>query len=405
MPKVNTDILTWAREEARLSIVEAAQKLGIAEAYGKSPEERLIELESESGTAIPSRAMLKKMSKLYRRPLLTFYLSKPPGKSNKGQDFRTLPDAIDPRDDLLVSTLIRDVMARQDLLRAALEEEDEATILPYVGSASVEDGVVKVAEEIKGTLGFHLEDFRNQRSTQEAFAFLRRLVESAGVFVLLIGDLGSWHTEIDSKVFRGFALADPATPFVIINTYDSYAAWSFTLLHELTHIWLGQTGISDKKAGNPIEKFCNDVASHLLLPVRELMQISIDKSTVRDEAALKIAEFSKPRNVSRSMVAYKLYRLNRIEHVTWHSLSELYSSQWIENRRHIKEQRRLEQEKQKGPSSHVIRKYRLGDRLPTLVNRMMMTGALSTAKAAKVLGVKPMSVYKLTSFADTSLSF
>ena len=69
------------------------------------------------------------------------------------------------------------------------------------------------------------------------------------------------------------------------------------------------------------------------------------------------------------------------------------------------EQRRLEQEKQKGPSSHVIRKYRLGDRLPTLVNRMMMTGALSTAKAAKVLGVKPMSVYKLTSFADTSLSF
>lgn len=406
MPKVNADILTWTREEAGLSIVDAAQKLRIVEAYGKSPEERLVEL--ESGTKIPSRTMLKNMSKLYRRPLLTFYLSDPPEKSSKGHDFRTLPDAIDPRDDLLVNTLVRDVMARQDLLRAALEEEDEAVTLPYVGSAKVENGVAKVADNIRRILDFHLTDFRNQTSAKEAFAFLRRLVESAGVFVLLIGDLGSWHTEIDSTIFRGFALADPVTPFIIINTNDSYAAWSFTLIHELTHIWLGQTGISDKRAGNPIEKFCNDVASHLLLPVEELLQINIDKRTEVNEAARKIEKFSEPRNVSRAMVAYKLFRLDRIESKTWRSLSIRYSREWADNRTRIREQRRLERENQTdsdGPNYHIVRKYRLGDRLLTLVNRMMITGTLSTAKAAKVLGVKPISVYKLTSLADMSLGF
>jgi Zn-dependent peptidase ImmA (M78 family) len=89
----------------------------------------------------------------------------------------------------------------------------------------------------------NLSDFRSQSSAEEAFSFLRSRAEEVGVFVLLKGDLGSHHTAIDLQTFRGFALADPVAPFVVINDQDSKSAWSFTLIHELAHLWLGQTGV------------------------------------------------------------------------------------------------------------------------------------------------------------------
>jgi hypothetical protein len=57
------------------------------------------------------------------------------------------------------------------------------------------------------------------------------------VFVLLVGDLGSHHSPLSQEVFRGFALADKRVPFIVINDQDAKTARSFTLIHELTHIF------------------------------------------------------------------------------------------------------------------------------------------------------------------------
>ena len=81
-------------------------------------------------------------------------------------------------------------------------------------------------------------EYYAQPNAEDAFRLLRSRTEDAGVFVLLKGDLGSHHTAIDVEVFRGLAIADDVAPFVVINDNDSRAAWSFTLLHELTHLLL-----------------------------------------------------------------------------------------------------------------------------------------------------------------------
>ncbi len=100
---------------------------------------------------------------------------------------------------------------------------------------------------------------------------LARTCQAAGIFVLLIGNLGSHHTALDVELFRGFALSDKVAPFVVIaNDQDSEQAWSFTLLHELAHIWLGQTGVSSGRPTSAIETFCNDVAGRVLLPSDEI---------------------------------------------------------------------------------------------------------------------------------------
>jgi transcriptional regulator with XRE-family HTH domain len=106
MPKVNPQILIWARETAGLSRDEAARKL----MTGPKAIERLTAL--EAGEFEPTRPMLLKMAEKYRRPLIAFYLAKPPQPSRKGRDFRTLVDAPRPGEQALLDALLRNVHVR-----------------------------------------------------------------------------------------------------------------------------------------------------------------------------------------------------------------------------------------------------------------------------------------------------
>ena len=86
VPQLNPAILSWARETAGLTPEAAVTKLGLGDARGVEAIDRLAAL--ESGEAVPTRAMLSKMARQYRRPLVTFYLARPPRRSDWGKDFR-----------------------------------------------------------------------------------------------------------------------------------------------------------------------------------------------------------------------------------------------------------------------------------------------------------------------------
>lgn len=388
--QVNPEVLRWARETAGLSMDQAAKKLQLQHARGVSPSGRLDAL--EKGIEHPSRSLLLRMSKQYRRPLLTFYLEKPPIKGDRGEDFRRLPEDYTEAEDALVDALIRDIRARQSIVRAAIEDEEEAISLPFIGSMKVEDGVARVSASIRESIGFDLQVFRAQRTVADAFAYLRSRAEVAGIFILILGDLGSHHTKINVEVFRGFTLADAVAPFVIVNDQDARAAWSFTLFHELAHLWLGRTGVSGAIVETDLERFCNDVAGALLLPVAELDTLDVSDFTEFEKTIERISNFASDRNVSRSMVAYKLFRVGKISYDTWNALRLEFRQQWIEHRA---EQRKRAQEEEGGPSYYVVRRYRAGDALISLVSRMMASGTLTSTKAGKVLGVKPRNVYEL----------
>jgi Zn-dependent peptidase ImmA (M78 family) len=271
-----------------------------------------------------------------------------------------------------------------------LLDEDEAKPLSFVSSMKVTNGIEDVVRDIQRTLRFTVQEFRAQSNADQAFALLRSRAESVGVFVLLIGNLGSHHTAVDSEAFRGFALADPIAPFVVINDQDAHSAWSFTLVHELAHIWIGASGISGKFSDQRIEKFCNDVASHFLLPTSELGLIGVDLETGFDEAARSITEFARPRHLSSSMVAYRLLREGRITNALWQSLSAHFVFQWRRTREAQKERAG-----DSGPSYYVVRRHRLGHALLEFVSRGINEGTLTPTKAGRILGVKPRSVAPL----------
>ena len=395
MPTVNPDILKWARETAGLTLEDAAAKLDIGEARGVPGVTRLAAY--EAGEREPSRPLLVRMAKQYRRPLLTFYMSKAPRLGERGQDFRTLPPEHSAAQDALVDALIRDVRARQQMVRAALEDEEETVRLPFVASMTMRQGVDAVLQSIQQTLDLDLEQYRGRHSGDRGpggFAYLREQAEKVGIYVLLIGNLGSHHTSLDVEVFRGFALADDVAPFIVINDQDAVTAWAFTLLHELCHIWLGATGVSGATAGTAVEQFCNDVAGRFFLPANEVDGLRDLRDAKFDAVVARINDFAEVRHISRSMVAYKLYREGIIERDLWSRLTALYRSHWRGAR---EAQRERNRDHEGGPNYYVVKRHRLGEALVSLARRMLAEGAMSPSKAGKVLGVKPSNVYGLVS--------
>lgn len=398
MPRVNPQILAWARETAGLPMDDAARKIGFRDTRARTALDRLQAL--ETGMEVPSRAVLLKMAKQYRRPLLAFYLAEPPARGDRGQDFRTLPDALDPNIDALVDALIRDVRARQQMVRSALEDDDVAP-LPFIGSRATRDGVNAVADDIKRAIGFDLAEFRRHRNPEAAFSALRESTERLGIFVLLIGNLGSHHSALEPEIFRGFALADPIAPFVVVNDQDAKAAWSFTLLHEVAHLWLGETGVSGGRPAEGIERFCNEIASQILLPAESIH--ADDWREIGDdfeELVSTISKFARPLNLSYSMVAYRLFRAGVIDVGLWERCRVHFREMWRRQRSNARDQAR--ENDASGPSYYVVRRHRLGNALIGFVRQQMDDGELSPTKAAKILGVKPRSVTPLVRGSDQS---
>lgn len=130
----------------------------------------------------------------------------------RGEDFRTLPAEFAKRDAALVDTLLREVRARQEMVRAVLDTEDEATPLDFVASFDQSQGAEALASAIRTRLAFDLQTFRHGRGrgTPKGFAYLREGAEAAGIFVLLIGNLGSHHSTLNVELFRASPLPIPS---------------------------------------------------------------------------------------------------------------------------------------------------------------------------------------------------
>ena len=397
---INPAILLWARQTAGLELKEAADRLGfINPTDAQSPAERLLAF--ERGERMPTRNQLLKIAAVYRRPILAFYMKQPPEKGDRGEDFRQTAGSVSRRENSLLDALLRDIRARQQMVKSLLEDEDEHRALPYVGSAGIDQRAEVVAASIAATLQFDHQRRDARRGGADAlFKTLRGRAESAGVFVLLVGDLGSHHTALGVEVFRGFAISDRTAPFVVINDQDARSARSFTLIHELAHIWLDQSGVSGapspdtpRSLQDRIERFCNDVAGEFLLPSDALGTMpEWPDAGNKQSAADFIRTLADDWSISEPMVAYRLNRTGHVDTAIYRELMADYTARWQRLR---KRQRERYRDSEGGPNPHVVKRSKLGNALLDVVRRTMRDNTLTHTKAAKLLGVKPGSVESL----------
>lgn len=390
--QINPRILSWARETAGLSLEEAAGKLGLSSTAKANAAEKLAQV--ERGERPVSRGLLEKAATAYRRPLVTFYLPQPPTRAERGEDFRTVTGPR-PREDAMLDALVRDVRTRQQLLREAILDDEDTKPLPLVASSRMGEGAQTVAERIRQALGVTTAQQRGAKDASALFALLRRAAERAGIYVLLLGDLGSHHSDLGEEVFRGIALADEIAPFVVINDNDATTARSFSLLHELAHIWIGASGVSGPLNGSSrhaVERFCNEVAGTFLLPPEAVQMLAPARGANFELALSLTGDVARIWNVSQGVVAYRLLQNGWITEAVATRLFETFADRWRAQKQREKE---LREPSEGGPDYYRVRRARLGTGLLDTVRRALQGEVLTHTKAARILGVAPTSVDKL----------
>ena len=138
--------------------------------------------------------------------------------------------------------------------------------------------------------------------------------------------------------FRGFVLADRRVPFIVINDQDAKTARSFTLIHELVHIYLWESAISGAPAhaersgtAAKVEQFCNEAASYVLLPASfQTARPAALQSFDAAAAQLYITQTARTWAVSEPLVAFRLRRLGWISPTLYQQLSNAHAQRWID---------------------------------------------------------------------------
>ncbi|MBX3347561.1 MAG: ImmA/IrrE family metallo-endopeptidase [Nitrospira sp.] len=276
---VQPQLLRWARERAGLAHVDLERKFPHLADW-------------EHGTAQPTLKQLEAFAKTTHAPIGYLFLPEPPVETVPIPDFRTPGNTRigRPSPDLLDTLYV--CQQRQEWFRNYARSMGEQP-LAFVGSVRVEDDVVSTAARIRRELGFDVEA-RRQMSTWEAA--LRHFLEQADTTGILVMCNGVVHNNnyrhLDPDEFRGFALADPLAPLIFINGADTKAAQMFTLAHELAHIWLGQSGVSDAQPSTvpaeQVERWCNQLAAELLVPM-ELMRVEYDPDADVTDEVVRLA--------------------------------------------------------------------------------------------------------------------
>ncbi len=228
------------------------------------------------GTARPTMKQLQKFAAVTYTPMGYLFLAAPPTETVPLPDLRTVKDDRLTRPSANLIATIHICQQRQEWYRQhqLLSGHDP---LSFVGSLNTTVPTPEAAQKIRNALNFTAEDRTQLQTWEEATRHLTAAIDAIGVLVMVSGIVGNnTHRLLDPEEFRGFAMADDIAPLIFINGADAKSAQMFTMAHELAHIWLGESAVSDvsvvEKTTHKVESWCNEVAAEFLVPWEELKE-------------------------------------------------------------------------------------------------------------------------------------
>lgn len=302
---INPEIFNWARARAQMSEEDLSRTLGVR-------LEKVIAW--AEGSKQPTFNQAQKLAGKLHIPFAFFFLPNPPRDELPLPDLRTVGNQGVEGGSVNLKDTIDSVMRRQEWYKEYLNDQG-ADRLTFIGTATLNDSPSDVAADIKRNL--QLDNLNPRGMSWEEYQ--RKIVtaaENAGILVMRSGIVeNNTHRPLSITEFRGFAISDPLAPVVFINLRDAPAARLFTLIHEIAHLWLGQSGISSAKPNERRreEQFCNAVAGEFLAPAQEM------RALWRNEAELEDNVTSLARNfhVSKYVIIRRALDLGLVSYETY----------------------------------------------------------------------------------------
>lgn len=259
---INSDIINWAITRAGNNLEEFYQKNPSVEDWIK-------------GNKKPTIKQLEDFTHKVHVPFGYMFLNKPPKEDIPIPFFRAGKSKND-KVSLNVYHTIQIIGERQNWLTNYLKES-EYPDLEYVGKYNERSNYFEIVKDIRDSLKLPSNWASKMGTWEEALDYLTLQIEEIGIIVNFNGIVGNnTRRKIPVEECRGFVLVNKKAPILFINSADAKAAQMFTLIHELAHIWLGESAGFDNQqmlpADDPVEKLCDQVAAEFLVPELFLME-------------------------------------------------------------------------------------------------------------------------------------
>lgn len=380
---ITAKVFKWARESAKMAEEIAAMKITV-------PVEKLREW--EEGESFPTIRQAQKLAKAYKRPFALFFLPDIPNDFQPLQDFR-----ITGSKELSTSSIfiIREIQQKQAWISEVNEENNE-NIVPFVGRFSLNDSPITVANDILKTLNINPLNYKTNNPILEWID----KAESNGIFISRTSFIHS-RLKLDSNEIQGFAIADNYAPFVFVNSDDWNAPQLFTLIHELAHIWISETGISNEiepslkntEGYNQVELFCNEVAANALIPVEFIENLNQKafanaKEVFKNAKRIGVSSFALlVRALNLNIITLNSYKKLKVE-------ADFEFSEFLK-REAEKKARQKQKEKSGGPNYFLLQLNRNSRLFTQTVLDAFRGGYIEPTQASNLLNVKVNKFPKL----------
>lgn len=339
-----------------------------------------------AGESAPTLKQLEEFAHKTHTPIGFLFLDAPPVEPVPIPDFRTVGDRPVGGGDVVSADLLDVVytcQARQEWYRDHQLLNGE-TRLSFLDSATTATPTEQAAAEMANLFVWNAEARARCRTWDDALSRLRENAEAVGVLVMISGIVGSdTHRKLDPDEFRGFALADAFAPVVFVNGADGKAAQVFTLAHELAHLWLGATGLSDLEPvsvrDNTVERWCNRVAAELLVPMEEFRDLIGARADVRSQLQSLAGHF----RVSTQVVLGQFREAGRL---TW---DEYLHEMEVERARIAA----VVADRGSGGNYYNTKPVQIGKRFARALVASALEGQTSYTEAFRLLGLKKASTF------------
>ena len=366
---VRPQLLRWARERAGLPVAELLQRF---------PKY----LQWESGETRPTYNQLRNFAKATHTALGFLLLAEPPNEPFPIPDFRTAGTKPLARPSVNLRDVVYLCERRQEWFREyALAEGLEP--VPLVGSASLDQSIETTAARTRTSLAVDLADRATMPTWTEALSQFRKNLEAQGVLVMVSGIVGNnTHRPLDPREFRGFALVDEFAPLVFVNGADTKAAQMFTLAHELAHVCLGRSALSNTEPSstpfNDVEAWCNKFAAELLVPIAILREEYRIEAQLRDELNRLARRFK----VSTLVILRRIFDLGHLEKDRFQTA---YEEELARLKRHLPSS---------GGNFYATQTSRVGERFARALVTSTLEGQTLYRDAFRLLGFKRASTFE-----------
>lgn len=365
--RINPDILSWARERAQLSISALASKL-------KVPEDKIDAW--ERGEKQPTFKQAQTFAARTHVPFGYLYLRQPPKETLPLPDLRTVDGQAPNRLSSELIEMVQIVLRRQEWFAEYLRDQGIERN-PHVGRFSAKSDIMAVVRDMRHALGVPTHPERG--NWEDYLRGLIRKIEDAGVLVMRQGYIRHHTRPLSVKEFRGFAISDSLAPVIFINQADAPAARLFTLIHELAHIWIGKSGISDASPDThrKEERFCNAVAAEFLVPETEFQSHWRMLDDWRDNLSALEAHF----RVSTWVVARRALTLGKISLENYRTYVD-----------ELQEQYRNREKSEGGPTFYRTQKGQISEKFSRALVSEALSGRVLLRDAGSLLNMKPNQI-------------